>query len=87
MAIDYITNSEKTDEKILVSSFKCHPSTAHIQFMKTREDNDTKGTVLARHLIQSFLPGEVDPIKAHEIGMNYVRVLFTKSNTCELYLI
>lgn len=69
LAIDYITNSEKTDEKILVSSFKCHPSTAHIQFMKTRENNDTKGTVLARHLIQSFLPGEVDPIKAHEIGM------------------
>lgn len=33
------------------------------------EDNDTNGTVLARHLIQSFLPGEVDPIKAHEIGM------------------
>ena len=67
LAIDYITKSEKTDEKILVSSFKCHPSTAHIQFMKTREDNDTKGKVLARHL--SFLPGEVDPIKAHEIGM------------------
>ena len=42
LAIDYITKSEKTDEKILVSSFNCHPSTAHIQFMKTREDNDTK---------------------------------------------
>ena len=69
LAIDYITKSEKTDEKILISSFKCHPSTAHIQFMRTREDNDTKGTVLARHLIKSFLPGEVDPIKAHEIGM------------------
>ena len=69
LAIDYITNSEKTNENILVPSFKCHPSTAHIQFMKTREDNDTKGTVLARHLIQSFLPGEVNPIKAHEIGM------------------
>ncbi|WP_071125864.1 relaxase/mobilization nuclease domain-containing protein [Peptoniphilus lacydonensis] len=69
LAIDYITKSEKTDEKFLVSSFKCHPATAHIQFLKTREDNDTKGTVLARHLIQSFLPGEVDPIKAHEIGM------------------
>ena len=35
LAIDYITKSEKTDEKILVSSFKRHPSTAHIQFMKT----------------------------------------------------
>lgn len=68
LAIDYITKSEKTDGKILVSSFNCHPSTAHIQFMKTRE-NDTKGTVLAKHLIQSFLLGEVDPIKAHEIGM------------------
>ena len=69
LAIDYITKSEKTDEKVLVSSFKCHPSTAHIQFMKTREDNDTKGTVLARHLIQSFLPGETTPEMAHQIGM------------------
>ena len=68
LAIDYITKSEKTDEKILVSSFNCHPSTAHIQIIKTREDNDTKFIVLA-HLIQSFLPGEVDPIKAHEIGI------------------
>ena len=51
LAINYTIKSEKTDKKILVSSFKCRSSTAHIQFMKTREDNDTKGTVLARHLI------------------------------------
>ena len=87
LAIDYITKSEKSDEKILVSSFKCHPSTAHIKFMKTREDNDTKGTVLAIHLIQSFLPGEVNPIKFPKIRMNYVRVLFTRSTTYELYQI
>ena len=36
LAIDYITKSEKTDEKILVSSFKSHPTTAYVQFMKTR---------------------------------------------------
>ena len=71
LAIDYITKSEKTDEKILVSSFKCHPYTAHIQFMKTREDNDTKGTVLARHLIQSFLPREVNPIKSYPTQKKY----------------
>ena len=47
LVIGYITKSEKTDEKILLSSFNCHPSTAHIQFMKTREDNDIKFTVLA----------------------------------------
>ena len=63
LAIDYITKSEKTNEKILVSSFKCHLSTAHIQFMKTREDNDTKGTVLARNLIQSFIFGKFGAIK------------------------
>ena len=31
--------------------------------MKTREDNDTKGTVLARNLIQSFIFGEIGSIK------------------------
>lgn len=41
--------------------------------MKTREDNDTKVTVLARHLIQSFLQGEVDPIKVNEIEWQYVK--------------
>ena len=59
LEIDYITKSEK----ILVSSFKCHLSTAHIQFLKTREDNDTKGTVFARNLIQSFIFGKFGAIK------------------------
>ena len=69
LAIDYITSDEKTDEQILISSDGCSPSTAHLQFMNTREINDTRGTVLARHLIQSFVPGEVSPEKAHEIGL------------------
>lgn len=69
LAIDYITKKEKTDENILVSSYKCNSSTAYKQFDETRKSNNTKGTVYARHLIQSFLPGEVTPEKAHEIGM------------------
>ena len=69
LAIDYIVNGEKTDEQILVSTHKCHQETAHIQFLRTREDVGTKGTVLARHLIQSFLPGETTPEMAHRIGM------------------
>ncbi len=70
LAIDYITDDEKTDEKILVSTHKCHTSTAHTQFLKTRKDNNTRGTVLARHLIQSFLPGETTPKQAHKIGLD-----------------
>ena len=69
LAIDYITSDDKTDEQILISSDGCSPATAHLQFMNTRETNDTRGTVLARHLIQSFVPGEVSPEIAHEIGL------------------
>ena len=68
-AINYITDTNKTKEQILVSSFKCNPVTAHTQFLKTREDCNTHGSVLARHLIQSFAPGEVTPELAHEIGI------------------
>ncbi|VOG53305.1 Protein traI [Streptococcus pneumoniae] len=68
-AISYIVNGEKTDEQILVSTHKCHQETAHTQFLRTRNDAGTNGTVLARHLIQSFLPGETSPELAHQIGM------------------
>lgn len=70
LAIDYITNETKTDEKILVTTNNCFPATAHTQFLKTREDNNVKGTVLARHLIQSFLPDETTPEQAHQIGLD-----------------
>ena len=69
LAISYIINGEKTDEQILVSTHKCHQETAHTQFLRTRNDAGTNGTVLARHLIQSFLPGEASPEMAHQIGL------------------
>lgn len=69
LAIDYITNTKKTDEQLLVSTNKCHPASAHTQFLKRREAQNTRGNVLARHLIQSFLPGETTPEIAHQIGL------------------
>lgn len=69
LAIDYITNTKKTDEQILISTNKCHPASAHTQFLKRREEQNTRGNVLARHLIQSFLPGETTPEIAHQIGL------------------
>lgn len=69
LAISYIVNGEKTDKQILVSTHKCHQETAHTQFLRTRNDAGTNGTVLARHLIQSFLPGEASPEMAHQIGL------------------
>lgn len=67
-ALDYIENPDKTDEKMLISSFGCSYETADIEFGYTLSQARDKGNNLAFHLIQSFAPGEVDYQKAHEIG-------------------
>ena len=74
-ALDYITNPDKTDEKLLVSSFGCSPETADLEFSMTREmakkNGMDKGNNLAFHLIQSFKPGEVDAETAHRLGQQF----------------
>lgn len=72
-AIDYICNPEKTDGKLLVSSYGCTAETADIEFAWTRRHAIDKGTNLGRHLIQAFQPGEVTPEQAHEIGMELAK--------------
>ena len=67
-ALDYIENPDKTDGKMLVSSFGCSYETADIEFEYTLSQALQKGNNLAFHLIQSFELGEVDYQKAHEIG-------------------
>ena len=67
-ALDYIENPDKTDGKMLISSFGCSYETADIEFAYTLSQALDKGNNLAFHLIQSFAPGEVDYEKAHEIG-------------------
>lgn len=72
-AIDYICNPDKTDGKLLVSSFGCAAETADIEFAWTRKHSIDKGTHLGRHLIQAFEPGETTPEQAHEIGMQLAK--------------
>ena len=67
-ALDYIQNPDKTDGKMLVSSFGCSYETADIEFEYTLSQALGKGNNLAFHLIQSFGPGEVDYETAHKIG-------------------
>ena len=68
LSIDYICDPAKTDEEILISSFLCGHKTAAIEFAKTKEKMNSQSKNLARHLIQSFMPGEVSPELAHTIG-------------------
>lgn len=76
LSIKYILNSDKTDKNILISTYMCNEKTAHNQFLNTRKLNNINGTVLARHLIQSFLPNEITPEKAHEIGKSLCKEIF-----------
>ena len=71
-AIAYILNPEKTDEKLLVSSYGCASETAAREFEWTRKIAEQKGMnpvrIIARHVIQSFEIGEVTPELAQDIG-------------------
>ena len=68
-ALNYVMNPEKTDEKLLISGYKCEPDFACMSFNMTKKEADKTGGILAYHTIQSFAPGEVDYATAHELGM------------------
>ena len=74
-AIAYILNPEKTDEKLLVSSYGCASETAAREFEWTRKIAEQKGMnpvrIIARHVILFFEIGEVTPELAHEIGKQF----------------
>jgi len=77
-AIDYITNPQKTDGKLLVSGFKVDPPFAAIEYQMTAElakelkgdyTNTGNGNNLAYHTIQSFSKvDKITPEEAHELG-------------------
>ncbi|HFK0369725.1 TPA: relaxase/mobilization nuclease domain-containing protein [Listeria monocytogenes] len=78
LAIDYITNPEKTDGQLLISSYNCEWQASASEMEMTRDfAREVKGDYrktggaenLAYHLIQSFSPEDnVTPELAHEIG-------------------
>lgn len=75
-ALDYIENSDKTEDKLLVSSFGCSYETADIEFGFTISQALCKGSNVAHHLIQSFSPEEcaaglVTPQKAMRSENNW----------------
>lgn len=71
LAVNYVCDPEKTDEKQYVSTYGCNTETAEKEFEITRDFANMKpreGEAKAQHLIQSFSVGEVTPKTAHEVG-------------------
>jgi len=67
---DYIQDKDKTADGTLVTTLGCSETNTKQNFMDIiNHPLSTKRTVLARHLIQSFMPNEVDADTAHQIGL------------------
>ena len=84
--IDYVENPAKTDGGQLITSFACNSRLADAEFLyaKQRYIRNTgrvrgKDDVIAYHLRQAFVPGEITPEEANRLGQELAR-RFTKEN-------
>lgn len=69
-AAKYIQDPFKTENGDLVSAFMCDENDVQKSFEKVlNNERSTYRKVIARHIIQSFKPGEVETDIAHQIGI------------------
>ena len=85
--IDYVENPQKTDFGRLISGYGCDTRTADAEFFLSKRQYQQltgrqRGTddVIAYHLRQAFLPGEVSPEEANQIGQELAMSLTKGKN-------
>ena len=73
--IGYVSNPKKTQQGELVTGFGCNPETADGEFLLMKREYIARtgrrrgmDDVIAYHLRQSFVPGEITPEEANRIG-------------------
>ncbi|MPM33931.1 hypothetical protein SDC9_80512 [bioreactor metagenome] len=78
--IDYAENPQKTDYGRLITGYECDGRTADAEFLFSKRQyaaltGRMRGAddVIAYHLRQSFVPGEVTPEEANRIGCDFAR--------------
>ena len=74
--IDYTENPSKTEERLYVTGINVSPDIARDQMVMTKQQYSKMDKILAYHGYQSFLPGEVTPDQAHQIGIELARRLW-----------
>ena len=84
--IDYTENPQKTDGGRLITSWQCDSRIADAEFLFTKNQYIQKtgrvrgeDDVIAYHLRQSFVPGEITPENANRLGCELAK-RFTKGN-------
>lgn len=74
--IDYAEDGAKTHNKVYVSGINLSPNIARDEMVMTKLQFGKVDKILAYHGYQSFLPGEVTPDMAHEIGIKLAERLW-----------
>ena len=82
--IDYVANPQKTDHGRLITGYECDSRVADAQFLLDKQTYAARtgrmrgaDDVIAYHLRQSFVPGEITPEEANRLGVELAR-RFTK---------
>lgn len=82
--IDYVANPQKTDGGRLITSFACDSRIADAEFLLAKRQYiaatgrvQGKDDVIAYHVRQSFVPGEITPEEANRLGVEFTK-RFTK---------
>ena len=71
--LDYIVDSAKNTlgQEVLETAINCQLETVFQDMLATKRRWDKTGGVQGYHLIHSFAPGEVTPLEAHELGVEF----------------
>jgi len=84
--LDYSKNPEKTERGELITSYACDHRTADAEFLLAKREYlertgryRGKDDVIAYHVRQSFVPGEITPQEANRMGQELAR-RFTHGN-------
>ena len=84
--IDYVANPKKTDDGRLITGYACDSRTVDAEFLLAKRQyiaatGRVRGAddVIAYHVRQSFLPGEITPEEANRLGVEFAK-RFTKGN-------
>ena len=85
-SINYVKNPAKTDEGRLVTSYQCNGEIADAEFLLAKRQYIAatgrvrgKDDIIAYHLRQSFVPGEITPEEANRLGQELAK-RFTKGD-------
>ena len=72
MAIQYVMNGDKTEEKLLVATHLCSQAHAYEDMVNTKKQHGLTEGVQYYHMILAFKPGEITPDLAMELAQKFV---------------